>query len=70
MSRQRLAATRLLMQLLEAEGDLVSLPSGGEYRDENFELGITGSGAKPPDCAVHYFSAGFDSRKSVPNGKA
>ena len=34
MSRQRLAATRLLMQLLEAEGDLVSLPSGGEYRDE------------------------------------
>lgn len=34
MSRQRLAATRLLMQMLEAEGDLVSLPSGGEYRDE------------------------------------
>ena len=34
MSRQRLAATRLLMQLLEAEGDLVSLPSGGECRDE------------------------------------
>ena len=33
MSRQRLAATRLLMQLLEAEGDLVSLPSGGEYRE-------------------------------------
>lgn len=34
MSRQRLAATRLLMQMLEAEGDLVSLPSGGECRDE------------------------------------
>ena len=34
MSRQRLAATRLLMQLLEAEGDLLSLPSGGEYREE------------------------------------
>lgn len=34
MSRQRLAATRLLVQLLESESDLVSLPTGGEYRDE------------------------------------
>lgn len=34
MSQIRLATTRLLMQLVEAEGDLVSLPHGGENRDE------------------------------------
>ena len=67
--------TELLNDLFRQIHDLVKVNPRRvthfvQYRDKNFQLGISGSGAKPPDRAVHYFGAGFDSRQSVPNGKA